>query len=509
MQKNSKSNPIIAILFCLGICLPLIGMTNPEVDPSYKITENREMAEMPGFTLSTLEKFPTAFETYFNDNFGFRDFLIRLHNYYNYKVYNLSSTRKALVGKEGWLFYTGNSVIDDYQGQSSLSLNDLEKCKAVLEAKRAYLKSRGVEYLFVVAPNKQSIYPEYLPDGITKGENGTFLDQLVEYLKVNSDVPFLDLRAQIKSHKNDEYILYSKTDTHWNGLGAYYGYNAIASHVSTLFPSVKPRSFRKSEITKNLTRGRDLAAMMGVEDYVKEEFINLSSDVELVKLSYKHSKSRIPLLTKANNPDLPMAVMFRDSFTTNLVQYLSKDFSEIKYIWDYWDFSTDIEKIINENNPNIVIEEMAERFVNKIRKDNPQINSFSTYNKIIYSNDTGIEISPLKQVDIDIDKDGTIITSSGTDPSFLLPKIDFSLGERFLFTFEIICPEKTTFQVFYLTEGAPVYSEKNSYRLTVQKGVNKFSIPLTERTLKGQIRVDPGIIPGEYIFKSIEVKASS
>ena len=57
-----------------------------------------------------------------------------------------------------------------------------------LVARRDWLAERGIKYLVVVAPNKNTVYPEMLPGGFEKATDDSQLDQLLRYIKKNSIV---------------------------------------------------------------------------------------------------------------------------------------------------------------------------------------------------------------------------------------------------------------------------------------------------------------------------------
>ena len=63
--------------------------------------------------------------------------------------------------------------------------------------------------------------------------------------------------------------------------------------------------------------------------------------------------------TKGNNPDLPRAIVFRDSFFIALEPFVSPLFSEVDYIWK--PFNESYKNYILEYKPDIIIFESVER----------------------------------------------------------------------------------------------------------------------------------------------------
>ena len=69
-----------------------------------------------------------------------------------------------------------------------------------------WLKNRGIEYLYIIAPNKHTIYFEHLPDYIKKINDKSAMDQLMSIQK-HTNVNVLDLRDCLFDEKKASYIL--------------------------------------------------------------------------------------------------------------------------------------------------------------------------------------------------------------------------------------------------------------------------------------------------------------
>ena len=57
--------------------------------------------------------------------------------------------------------------------------------RTAIEGRRDWLAERGVRYVFGLAPNKPSIYPEMLPNHIRRRRGRTRMDRFKEYLEEN------------------------------------------------------------------------------------------------------------------------------------------------------------------------------------------------------------------------------------------------------------------------------------------------------------------------------------
>src|SRR5579862_5989784 len=115
--------------------------------------------------------------------------------------------------------------------------------KSYLEHRQQWLSAKGIKFLFVVAPDKESVYPEFLPPTIKSTSAQLAVDQLARYLReTHSSVDLLSLREPLlDARTREQERLYYKQDSHWNSLGAYYGYEAIIRRLSQWFPTLKAK----------------------------------------------------------------------------------------------------------------------------------------------------------------------------------------------------------------------------------------------------------------------------
>src|SRR5262249_1751341 len=180
----------------------------------------------------------------------------------------------------------------------------------------------------VIAPNKQTIYPEVLPRPLRHQQAaGSRIQQLLAYLKAHSDVPILDLREPLRQAKAQE-RLYDRTDTHWNERGGYVGYREIVSALSSAFPVLRPQSRAAFADVVERRKGGDLARMLDLDDRLPEEYLGLayksSQLARPAEAGIRLPPGPQPFAMERDNPRLPRAVMFCDSFTVQMFPFLSE-----------------------------------------------------------------------------------------------------------------------------------------------------------------------------------------
>lgn len=312
-------------------------------------------------------------ENYYTNNFGLRNILIRLNSKINLNIFGISPTEKVIVGKEGWLYYglDGDKDLTNlYRGITRFTDEELEKIKSNLEEKDRWLESKGVPFVLMITPNKESIYPEYYSEKYKIVNEDTRMDQLIKYLNENSNINVIDLRDELISKKG-EARLYDVTDTHWNEYGAYYGYKILIENLSKYFPGMEPKPLEEFQVVKEVSeRGGDLANMMSVPMDYKEEKIMLKPREE--RLSVPYTEDIYGLVNGMDmrnvNSSLPRLLMFRDSFTVQLLPFISEHFSQSVYQWDP---NMNV-NLVNSVNPDVVVQQIVERNIEMLLEDNPQ-----------------------------------------------------------------------------------------------------------------------------------------
>jgi alginate O-acetyltransferase complex protein AlgJ len=219
----------------------------------------------------------------------------------------------------------------------------------------------------VFAPNKETIYPEFLPNAVKKLRKTTRLDQLIEYLRCNSTLDVLDLREALFVGKKRAQI-YFRTDSHWNNLGAYIAYEQIINCLTRRFPTLRVtplNSLRPFPYFKKI--GGDLSRMLGfMEEFPEGMTIKFDSTVKSRKVNLPPEDPKAPFERQSFameklDTSLPRAIMFRDSFADLLVPLLSENFARITYVWNH---EIKMDLILKEK-PNVVIEEFLERLIDK------------------------------------------------------------------------------------------------------------------------------------------------
>lgn len=363
-QARARAELIAIIGFMLAIGLPGATLLAPAHGSRMQHALGEARVAFPILRLSyrSLVTFPSSFRGYFQSNFGGRKALIRYHAKLKAAL-GLSSSPRVIVGWQGWLYYADEGETDCCRNAVPLMEGQLESWRTTLEARREWLAARGIRFLFVVAPDKHTIYPEFLPPNMRPVRKASRLDQLMCYLREHSTVEAVDLRPALREAKKGG-VVYCRLDTHWNGLGAFIAHQEILRTLRQWFPAVPAPRLETHRLSTETRRGGDLARMLGLGADLQEVCPVVKSERHQARIvtgsgdAIRDPSALIEVIVseKRNGP-IPRAVILRDSFCTDLLPLLSEDFGRVVYLWGA-EFNP--ETILRER-PNVVIWEMIER----------------------------------------------------------------------------------------------------------------------------------------------------
>ena len=322
-------------IFFLVLFVPLAVMLIPPLRPW---TDSRA-AVFPDWSwrVGAIKRYPSQFQEQFNAALPFRVKVAALSRDLYLEWLGISPVTEAIVGTDGWLYYTGpasEKILDRHvRGRDPLSQAELELLRRTLVERTRHFRNIGAKYVLAIAPNKESIYPEYLPAWVGPKVGPSRLDQLMADLKSVPEVTVIDLRPGLIADKNAA-PLYFKTDTHWKSRGAYAAYREIIRVLEPEFPALAARSWASFKPSPVERQGTDIARMIGLEGAPAE------ADFELTHSTCAERRPvpvPIPdaLLSKLTNPGYSTrcaapgnvdAVIFHDSFGVAVAGLLEESF---------------------------------------------------------------------------------------------------------------------------------------------------------------------------------------
>lgn len=304
-------------------------------------------------------------EAFFRDRFGFRERLLRLHHRLAFEILRQTTIGQVVRGSGGrWLFYLGrNDGIDmrDVSGNWPHDAATAARWASFQAALSRHLSDQGIRYLLVIAPNKQSVYPEEVPAYFGRPRAG-MLDELLVETRRFPELAAVDLRATLRAHRSEG--VYFHSDTHWNSRGSSYAAERLVDLMRPWFPALPRLDASDFRVVTAPIEGGDLAVMLGMEDRITD-----------LHPSFRRLRGDPARIVRDGDADRiwegaagrPRVLLVGDSFGDRLAPMLAEAFSRTRFVnpWhDRWKPAFDtLEELAADEQPNVVIFEIAERYL--------------------------------------------------------------------------------------------------------------------------------------------------
>ena len=217
----------VTVCFTLLLLFPLVERVT-HIFPDAALQENRMPAPMPDWKQFTLQKYLMGWQSWFNDCYSGRNFLIRLKTQIDYSVFSYSD--KVYIGRNGWLFY--RSVVDVGEpAVEQLSETDYDHIVKNFADLNAWLAKRGIHLIIVENELKDAFYAEELPFSAPKRPLKYHYRHLSERLARETGASYIDSSAILSALK-DERPIFHKTDFHWNDPAAFAVARAVVDQIA-------------------------------------------------------------------------------------------------------------------------------------------------------------------------------------------------------------------------------------------------------------------------------------
>lgn len=355
---------IFAAAFGLMCLLPSVGLLFGYEGENY---ENRPLARMPklfdngGLNLD----FPGGFDDYYQDHFGFREEMVTAFHTATVSALDDTLNEDVIIGQNDMLYYS--ETLDDYLGINRLSDYDIQRIARILCIQQEYVSASGADFAFAIAPNKNTIYPEYMPDRLKPAGAFTNRERLIAALMdMGVNQIFLDFELMARKHEG---MLYHYHDTHWNQQGAMIGYRAIMEAVAD---DVQYQTYEGiSPVIKTGWAG-DLHYFLFPSSEGDMEYPDYG--IDFVYDTDPQAPGRtvtIGTTSKANDKRL---LLYRDSFGDGLLPYLSANLGRVLYDSE---FPYNYAYMASES-PDAVVIELVERNIPNLITKAPAMPALNT-----------------------------------------------------------------------------------------------------------------------------------
>lgn len=341
-MKNVCSKLYIALALCLCL-LPSLGILafgESGAAANERLTARPALQDPSG--KANLQVLNDCAD-YLADHFALRQEMVTLWSSLQAKLLHSSSEEQVILGREGWLYYA--PTLPDYTGQA-LPEEALEAIARRLAALQAEAEGRGAVFLFTVAPNKNSLYPDHMPGAFPAAHDRGNLARLLPYLE-RYGVNYLDLSALP--------LPYYRTDTHWTAEGAAMAADAMLAALG------RESGYAAGPFGEGGPRPGDLYEMLYPAGLGEEAEVLYLGALDYTCEGDPNGGNAITIRTRGSGEG--RLFCWRDSFGIALYPYLADAFAETLFSrsTDYAlpgeDYDVIILELAERNLPNLYIEQ--------------------------------------------------------------------------------------------------------------------------------------------------------
>lgn len=337
--------------------------------------------EFPGLPRGAgdVVRLPGFLRAAYNAHFGLKESLVRAHGLLKYEGLGVSPDPSLVaLGADGWLFLNDVSM-DEYRHLDPFDAEDLGAWADRLEREAATCRAAGAVHLFLVAPDKHTIYGEgRIPDAYRRRPGPSRLDQLLETVEAEGrEVRVLDLRPALREADRRLGTLWYETDSHWNAAGAAVAAREILRSlaeqgVPTAPVTIAPRPDRAVRVD-----GGDEARLIGLADVIHQR--DRRPDVRVGGRAVDLGLGRAPGGTVETNgapprfehadPDAPatapVILYVHDSTGVAVRPVLAAASRRLVAVWD----DAFDPALLDEVEPDVVIHQIIERRLHDMDPD--------------------------------------------------------------------------------------------------------------------------------------------
>lgn len=272
----------------------------------------------------------------------------------------------SIVGANGYNFFF-QKMMPDFMQTNTLSSSQMSNITNKIKNRVESLKqqSPNTKIIYMVVPSKASIYPELVPSDYPKGTGTSRLEQMNSAIEAGG-AKVINLLDVFKQHKNDDYKLYWKTDSHWTDYGAFVAYTELFNYISKDFPAAAPKKMSDFNFAGDFYEGGDMIYYMMMSQSETREYCwyrtpkfkmlgGISDVTRYRKPDYlMYSDNLVPEIQfntgKSNLPDL---YVLRDSYSAQIFDILADRGNKTVYK-SMWNLSFNLYDVANYN-PDYVI----------------------------------------------------------------------------------------------------------------------------------------------------------
>jgi hypothetical protein len=417
-----------------------------------------------------------AFDQYYNDSFVLRSPLIFSKRWMDFHIFRMTDAPDVHVGKQGWLY--NRRSIENSHKEACGNQADAEHMALKLYALEKIIEVSGRRFFFMLAPNKSTIYPEFVGSALRSDAcNQSRYDLLLDAMGVLPLKSLVRVDQLLWDAKSNQALLYDKVGVGWNGLGALVAARALQKKVFE-----EPREEVELDFTpvKSGENSGDLSRqLMGIKsstgDYLFKQYAG------------------------TGRPRHPIGIVYGDDFIRRLLPYLKQMLSRLDVIQadgiPSRHFGEDLRSY------ELVLLERAEFELDLLAIDiDSLLSMFENEVRIAAKYPIDLQATEaVTDISLNLSVSGLEIKSVGEQSVFKITSLPVSDKNIFrLLKLSIDAPHSDIMTVRYMTVH-PFNSQKD-----LKKGISEVYLPLPFQKSQS-IQIQPGSQPGVFNLRSVEI----
>ena len=264
-------------------------------------------------------------------------------------------SEKVLRGSHGYLFLRNDSnrVIDQVTGKRVLSDAELAQWEAFLRGLDGAAQARGARVVYLVAPNKECVLAEFLPEDVVLSEARPVrqLQALAARLDLRATRMIYPLEALRRA--GPQFATYPKGDSHWSDYGATVALAALYEALG--LPAATEAAFHTE------FRNADLLSKLGGVCVEQQPVLDRRPAAAAVHDNGVLNTGRRRDLRAGHGieAEAQRLLILHDSFGEWLIPPLAERFVRTTAIWN----ASLGPALLEDVQPDVIILERAERFL--------------------------------------------------------------------------------------------------------------------------------------------------
>lgn len=276
-----------------------------------------------------------------------------------------SELQKVLYGKDGWLFLNNdtNSSLGYLTGHQPANENTLALWVELVLQRITACNEWGMKYYHLVVPEKEVVYRDYLPEGLTisAGRPAVRLLQALNEISVQN-VVYPDYLEQA-DNRSDQ-LFYYKGDTHWTHAGAYFAVEKLFQLIAEDYEAIQLPSKNAYKFKPGYQAGDLLIKTTSVNI---ESIMYTTSISQKIRKTYNNKINNTGRRMEFINPEAPKLrlMCWHTSSVDWMTPFLNDMFGSACYIWDQ---SINWNEVLRYR-PDILLFQSNERFLTRVPGD--------------------------------------------------------------------------------------------------------------------------------------------